>query len=171
MPLRPAQVHPQEHLGPVGGLGAAGAGADRQDGGALVVLAGEQERGALAGEVLLEGRGVAVELGLELGVAGFVGQLEGRLRGRRRASARPRQVVDLLAQAVGFAEDLLGAALVVPEPGLLGQRLELGDARFLRLEVKDAPRSTGSARPGRGWWTRPPSSGPGGPGAGSAAAR
>ena len=30
--LGPAQVHPQQHLGPVGGLGAAGAGADREDG-------------------------------------------------------------------------------------------------------------------------------------------
>ena len=29
--LGPAQVHPQEHLGPVGRLGAAGSGADRED--------------------------------------------------------------------------------------------------------------------------------------------
>ena len=56
MALGPAQVHPQEHLGPVGRLGAAGAGADRQDRGALVVLAGEQERGPLAVEVGLERR-------------------------------------------------------------------------------------------------------------------
>ena len=58
-----------------------------------------------------------------------------------------------VAQAVGLAQDLLRGALVVPEPGFLGQRVELGDARFLGLEVKDAPRSTGSARPGRGWRT------------------
>ena len=44
-------------------------------------------------------------------------------------------------------------------------------ARALVVEVKDAPRSTGSVQPGRGWRTRPPSSGPGDPGAGSGAAR
>ena len=41
-PLRPAQVHPQHHLGPVLGVGAAGAGVDLGDRVALVVLAGEQ---------------------------------------------------------------------------------------------------------------------------------
>jgi len=30
MALGPTQVHPQQHLGPVGGFGAAGARADRQ---------------------------------------------------------------------------------------------------------------------------------------------
>ena len=44
MPLGPAQVHPEEHLGPVGGLGAARAGADREDRAARVVLAREQEQ-------------------------------------------------------------------------------------------------------------------------------
>jgi hypothetical protein len=71
MAFRPAQVHPQEHLGPVGRLGAAGAGADRQERGALVVLPGEEERGALASEIGVEARGVAIELGLELGVRGL----------------------------------------------------------------------------------------------------
>src|SRR6185503_21042279 len=39
MALGPAQVHPQEHLGPVGRLGATRARADREQGRALVVLA------------------------------------------------------------------------------------------------------------------------------------
>jgi hypothetical protein len=56
---------------------------------------------------------------------------------------------------VRLADDLLSGALVVPEAGLEGQCVELGDAPFLGLEVKDAPRSTGSARPGRGPWMRP----------------
>ena len=42
LPLGPAQVHAQQHLGPVLRLGAAGAGMDRDDGVAGVVLAGEQ---------------------------------------------------------------------------------------------------------------------------------
>ena len=169
--LGPAQVHPQQHLGPVGRLGAAGAGADRQDRGALVVLAGEQQRGALAGEVGLERRGVrapARPRARRRRVSASSSTAVARSLGARE-QALPR--LDLVAQAVGLAQDLLGGALVVPEAGFVGQRVELGDARLLRLEVKDAPRSTGSARPGRGWRTRPPSSGPGDPGAGSGAAR
>ena len=170
MPLRPAQVHPQEHLGPVGGLGAAGARADGQDGVAIVVLAGEQEGGPLADDVLLEGGGVAGQLGFEFGVGAFVEQLERRLQ-VLGAGGEGSPGGDFLAQAVRLAEDLLRAALVVPEPGFLGQCLEFGDPCVLGLEVKDAPRSTGSVRSGRGWWTRPPSSGPADPGAGWVAAR
>jgi hypothetical protein len=134
------------------------------------MLAGEQQGGAFPAEVLLERRGIALQLGLEIGVGGLVEQLEGGLEvvGAGQQVA-PR--IDLGAQAVGLAKDLLGGALVVPEPGLLGQRLELGDPFCLVVEVKDAPRSPGSVRPGRGWRTRPPSSGPGDPGAGAAAAR
>src|SRR5258708_3818211 len=47
MALGPAQVHPEQHLGPVGRLGPARSRTDREDRSALVVLAGEQERGAL----------------------------------------------------------------------------------------------------------------------------
>src|SRR6185369_5860356 len=117
---------------------------------ALVVLAGEQERRPLATEVRLEGRDLAIELGGQLGVAGFLDELERREDVGAGLEAPPQ--VDLRAEAVGLAEDLLGGALVVPEPGLAGQRLQLGDAAFLGLEVKDAPRSTESARPGREPW-------------------
>jgi hypothetical protein len=49
----------------------------------------------------------------------------------------------------------LGYPLVVPEAGLRRLRLEPRGARFFRPEVKDAPRSTESARPGPGPWRRP----------------
>src|SRR4029079_14537173 len=121
-------------------------------------------------EVLLElGRG-PIELGGQLRVRGLLDELEGRKEVVDPGlEAAPE--LDLGSEAVGLAEDLLRAALVVPEPGLAGQRLELGDTPFLRLEVKDAPRSTGSARPGPEPWTRPLSCGPGCPGAGSDGAR
>jgi hypothetical protein len=80
VPLGPAQVHPEEHLGPVGRLGAAGAGADREQRVARVVFAGEQQLRPLAVEVRGEARGLAVELCCQLGVAGLVDQLEGRLQ-------------------------------------------------------------------------------------------
>ena len=41
-PLGPAHLHPQHHLGPVLGVGAAGAGVDRDERVAGVVAAGEQ---------------------------------------------------------------------------------------------------------------------------------
>ena len=121
-------------------------------------------------EVLLEAGGVAVQLGFEFRIGTLIEEFERSLQvlGATREGAPGG---DLLAQAVGLAQDLLGAALVVPEPGFLGQCLEFGDSGVLRLEVKDAPRSTGSVRSGRGWWTRPPSSGPADPGAGWGAAR
>ena len=43
--LGPAQIHAQQHLGPVLAFGAAGAGMDGHDGAALVVFAGEQHGG------------------------------------------------------------------------------------------------------------------------------
>jgi hypothetical protein len=134
------------------------------------VLAAEQQGGAFATEIDLEGCSVALELGLEVGIGGLVEQLQGSFEvGDAGQQITPR--VDLGSQAVGLAEDLLCLALIVPEPGFLGQRLELGDPLLLGLEVKDAPRSTGSVQPGRGWRRRPPSSGPGDPGAAAAAAR
>jgi hypothetical protein len=149
MDVGPAQVHAQEHLGPVGRFGAAGAGADREDRRSLVVLAREQERRALDQEVTLQGRCIALELGGELDIRHLVEELDGRLEvGGTRQERVPG--VDLGAQAVGLAQDLLGGSLVVPEPGFLGQRLESGDVFALDLEVKDAPRSTGSVQPGRG---------------------
>ena len=54
--LAPAQVHALEHLGPVGGLGAAGARADRDDGVLRVVLAREQQQRALALELGAQAR-------------------------------------------------------------------------------------------------------------------
>jgi hypothetical protein len=149
MPLRPAEVHPEEHLRPVGRLGAAGARADREERPAVVVLAGEQELRPLPTEVRLEGRRLALQLGGELRVAGLVDELE---RGEEVVDPllEPAPELDLLAEAVGLAKGLLGDPLVIPEVGFRGQRLELGEAALLRPEVKDAPRSTGSARPGRG---------------------
>jgi hypothetical protein len=119
------------------------------------VIAGEQQRGPLPREVALQGRSLPVELGGELGIARFLDELERRQEVVGPAF-EPAPQLDLGPELAGLAEDLLGGALVVPEPGFGGQRLELAGARLFRPEVKDAPRSTGSARSGRGWRTRPP---------------
>jgi hypothetical protein len=154
VPLRPAQVHAQEHLRPVGRLGAAGAGADRQDRGASVVLAGEQQLRALAGELGVELLGRAVGLGLELGVTRLLGKLDRGLEvGGTRQQAVPQ--LEVVTQPVGLAQDVLCAPAVVPEARLRRARVELGQSNLLAGEVKDAPRSSGSAPPGRGRARRP----------------
>ena len=94
VPLGPAQIHAQQHLGPVCGLGAAGAGAYRQQGVAAVVLAAEEQLasgggvltiqfGRFPGHVLEQAR-VALVLGeleqLQCGSgAGFEGAPQGQL--------------------------------------------------------------------------------------------
>jgi hypothetical protein len=152
--LGPAEVHPEEHLGPVGRFGPAGAGTDRKNRSALVVLAREEEGGSFPCKVGLEGADLAIELRAQLGVTRFLDKLERREEIVDPAFEAAPQI-DVGAEAIRLAQDLLGGPLVVPEAGLAGQRLELGDAALPGLEVKDAPRSTESARPGREPWRRP----------------
>jgi hypothetical protein len=118
------------------------------------VLAGEQQGRPLAPEVGLQGGRIPLQLGLEVGVGTLVEELE---RGFEVVGAAQQLTprVEFGAEAVGLSEDLLGGTLVVPESRFLGQRFELGDALGLGLEVKVAPRSTGSVRPGRGRRTNP----------------
>jgi hypothetical protein len=70
-----------------------------------------------------------------------------------RLEATPQR--QLLAQALGFAQDLLGRALIVPEARFADVRIELGQAVFLCLEVKDAPMLPGSVLPDRGFRPAP----------------
>jgi hypothetical protein len=134
------------------------------------VLAREEKARVLAAEIPFQGSGVAVELGGQVVVGRFADQLEGGLE-VRGAGQEALPQVGLGAQAIGFAEDLLGRLLVVPEIGFPGQFVEMGDAVLFGPEVKDAPKSTGPARRGPGWRTYPPSSGPGDRGARSGGAR
>jgi hypothetical protein len=121
----------------------------------VVVLAGEEQLGALSPVLPLEARQVAVEFERELLVPGLVDE-----RDELDEVVRPlRQVVpegELGPQAVGLAEDALGRALVVPEARCLRQRVEFGETAFLDGEVKDAPMSPGSAQRDPGWLRDPP---------------
>ena len=88
----------------------------------MVVLAVEEESRPLPGEVCFEGRGFSVELGGQLRVAGFLDELErGEEIVRPGFEAAPQ--LDLGSQAAGFAKDLLGGPLVIPEPRLCRLRL------------------------------------------------
>jgi hypothetical protein len=150
MTFGPAQVHPQEHLRPVRCLGAARTGADRHKGGALIVFARKQERGPLSLVGLGEGVPVALDFGVELRIVRVLEELE-QLDQVGCALVEVRPEIDLGAEAVGLAEDPLGASLIIPEARSLGQRLEFGEAGLFGRKVKDAPMSTGCAQPGLGW--------------------
>jgi hypothetical protein len=154
MALGPPEVHPEEHLGPVGRLGAACARADRDDGVLRVVVAGEQEERSLALELPPEQVRLALDVGRRLGVRRLLEEVDELDQvGGSLLERAPEG--DLLAQALGLADDLLGSSLVVPEPGLDRPSIELRYAFVLGSEVKDAPRSTGSAPPGPGSLRRP----------------
>jgi hypothetical protein len=110
----PAEVHPEEHLRPVRGLGAAGARADRQDGVLGVVLAGEQEERALALELGAQGVRLALDVRFRLGIRRILEQADELLEvGGALLQRSPEG--DLVAQALGLPQDLLRGALVVPE--------------------------------------------------------
>jgi hypothetical protein len=128
--LGPAEVHALQHLGPVGGLGAAGARADGQDGVLGVVLAGEEQQGALPGKLRAERVRLAGDVGLGVRVRA-VGEEPKQLLEVVRALLEGAPELDLVAQSLGLADDLLRGALVVPEAGFDGAGVERLDAQLL----------------------------------------
>ncbi len=135
----PAQVHAQQHLGPVLRVGAARAGVNRDDSVAGVVLAVEQrvllEPLELAAERLQLGLDVGRELGLELEQLGGVVVL----------ALQALVALEPLRQAGVLGGDCGRVGLVVPEPGRAHLLLELGDAGGYRVGVKGnhGPRRAG----------------------------
>ena len=113
--LGPAQVHPQQHLGPVRGVGAADAGGDGEHGGTLVVRSGELRLEARARDLIGERSEIAFDVWCDAGVRG---------RERRElahvidALAEPLPAIEALAQELEPLEGRLRASAIVPEPGL-----------------------------------------------------
>ena len=125
-PLGPAQVHAQEHVGPVLRVGAARAGVDRADRVAVVVLAGEQRAQLQRVELTAERGDAGVDLLLDRVVALLARELGERLEvGDRAVELVDERDVFLELRELGV--DLAGAVLVVPEVGLADLDLELPD--------------------------------------------
>ena len=108
---RPAQVHPEQHLGPVLRVGAARPGGDRDDRVARVVLAVEERLLLQPRELLARGDDLLGDLGLERGV-----ELEqlGRLVD---LALEALVALELAGDAGVLGRDAGGRRLVVPEPG------------------------------------------------------
>jgi hypothetical protein len=119
--LGPAQIHPQQHLGPVLGVSPPGPRADGDHRVAGVVAAAEESRLLELGEPALDRGELGVELGGELGIV--LGELD-----------EIREVADVRFELAKRLESPLGprvggrgrsrAPLVVPEAGRLHLPLE-----------------------------------------------
>ena len=138
MLLGPTDVHPHQHLGPVGGVHPAGARPDVQQRLTLVVLAGQQRAHFHRLDVLAQ----RFELGVGLGQCFGPGRpvfLGGQLVEHRQVIEALPQLLDAAQLALGVGEltgDALGAGLVVPQMRIGRLVLELLDAAAQTLDVE-----------------------------------
>ena len=121
--LGPAQVHAQQHLGPVLRLGAAGARVDRDDRVLAIVLAAEHLLDLAGLHFLVERVERLRELGVDrlagLGPLDEHGEIVALLLERRDELA-------ILLEPAAALQHLLRFGLVLPEIGRGGARLEAG---------------------------------------------
>ena len=144
--LGPAQVHAQQHLRPVLGVGAAGAGVDGDDGVAGVVLTAEQPRLFQLVQPPLDRGQLGRQLARHLLVLGrHLGQLV-EVAGLRLELAEGLQ----LALGAGVRGRGAGrGVLVIPEAGALHLLLQPLGLCFERSRVKGSPRAGTAARGSR----------------------
>jgi hypothetical protein len=148
--LEPAQIHAQQHLGPVLRLGAAGARVDGEDGAALVVLATEEAQLLASLQVGLESRDAAHELLQELVVDAVAAQLLAHeLLGGLEIGEAGLERGEVLKTAFGAAVlcgDPGRLLLVVPEVGGAHALLERLDLLCQPGGVKDSSAASQGAR-------------------------
>ena len=121
--LGPAGVHPEEHLRPVLGLGAAGAGVEGEDGAVGIILPGEQGLQAGLLDLGLQLCVFRLNLGQDLLVLGLLAHLA---EGHQVLPGGDELVLplDLVLQLLEAHLHLLGPGQVVPEPVLGGLLLQ-----------------------------------------------
>ena len=136
--LRPTQVHAQEDLGEVGGIHAARAASDRNDGIALVVLAVQQRADLQVTQVLAELLQISLGLGQDVGA--LVRVLGGHVHHGLQvvdALAHLRDAIELALAVAERARDSLGGARVVPQVGRGRLLIQLGDLRAQLVRLHD----------------------------------
>ena len=148
MRLAPAQVHAQQHLGPVLGFGAAGTGLDVQIGVGGVHLAGEHAAEFQVGDHALQ----ALQVRFHFRDGGFVALFH-------RQFKQIAGVTDALTGLVQGGDDVFQLrALLAQGLGPLGLVPDVRQGQFalyfdqsfaLLVVVKDTPSAHRRARPGR----------------------
>jgi hypothetical protein len=133
-PLRPAEIHSQQHLGPVLRLGPAGAGMNGHERVLAIVLAPQHLLDLARLHFLVE----CVERPRDVGFNGFAGG--GPLEQHRQvvglASQRHHEVAVLL-ETSSTLQNFLRFSLVFPEIGRGGARLEAGQFFVRASTFKD----------------------------------
>ena len=137
--LEPAQVHAQQHLGPVLRLGAASPGVDGENGAALVVLAAEEALLLPMLKLALQRPQAVGQFGEELAVHGVAGEL------LAHELLSGRELLEPLLQAAVLARDARRRLLVVPERGRAHTLLEGGDLGSQLRGVKDSSAASSDA--------------------------
>ena len=143
------QVHAQQHLGPVLGLRAAGAGLDVDESIPGIVRAAEHALELEALDILAHHIDVAAEPaegGLVLLRLGQIEQIRRVGEAALDALEVPHQPFELRA----LAAEQLGPRRVFPDLGVFQCLLYFGQPLALAVEVKDTPGETPTARGGRG---------------------
>ena len=133
--LGPADVHPHQHLGEVGGVDAAGPGTDGQQGVADVVLTGEQRADLERLDELVEPRELVLGLGQRLGVALLLRHLDHQAE-VVEAAAEAGEAVELTLEEREPAGHAGGVGLVVPQVGSGDLLPEIGDLGAHRVQVE-----------------------------------
>ncbi|MNF35264.1 hypothetical protein D3C84_161270 [compost metagenome] len=143
----PAQVHAQQDVGPVLGLGTAGAGLDVQVGVVHVHLAAEHATEFELGQ----GRFQAFEFGDHITDSALVIFLDSHVQQVAAIGQTARQFVqglDDLRQRGTLAAQFLGVFRLVPDAGVFKLAVDFDQALMLLIVVKDTPELFRSARTG-----------------------
>jgi len=123
MPLRPAQIHAQQHLRPVLAFGAAGAGMNDEDGAFGIVFAGHEHGGFQLVQPLAEGAHLLFQIAGD--VFAFTRQLEQGIQ-IGGAAGDVALLGDSFLQPLALLHDLLAFLRLVPEFGVRNLLFEAG---------------------------------------------
>jgi hypothetical protein len=138
LPLTVAEIHAQQHLGPVLGFGAAGPGVDGDETGTPVMGAGKHLLEFGVGYRLLQLFVEPVHLFQRRGILRFSPKLD-QHPDIFLIAAEPIPVLHDLPQGGPLLEEPLGILGVIPESGSGNGRLQLKDILPLVVYVKVTP--------------------------------
>jgi hypothetical protein len=135
--FRPARVHALEHAGPILALSAAGTGVDFQIAVVRVRLAGQQRFELAPGDFRFQLAQRIFSVADRLGVVFAFAEFDHHQLIAEFLIDAPKRA-ELILQRVALPHDALRARRVVPELGILGFFVQLGETPFRSVDVKDA---------------------------------
>ena len=137
LPFRIPGVHPQQHVGPVLGFGAAGPGMEGQDGVVGVILVAEEHAQFQVRQGLPGGFHFAFDFTLEAVVLFLHGHFPEGLH-VFQLLVQPVVGLHFAFQVVGFLGHGLGLVRIIPEPGRRHLVFQVFDPLFLLGNLQTA---------------------------------